>query len=84
MLQRSVDDPMHPDIEINLAGEILPISLLKCKHALDALNPLELLSVRTDDRIVVENMTKFIRGRQYRIVHQEKTGETYIFFITKE
>ena len=75
---------MHPDIEINLAGEILPISLLKCKHALDALNPRKLLSIKTDDRVVVENMTKFIRGRQYKIVYQEKTGETYIFFISKE
>jgi TusA-related sulfurtransferase len=75
---------MHPDIEINLAGEILPVSLLKCKHALDALNPRELLCVRTDDRMVVENMTKFIRGRQYRIVHQEKTGAAYIFLIAKD
>ena len=75
---------MHPDIEINLAGEILPVSLLKCKHALDALNPRGLLCVRTDDRMVVENMTKFIRGRQYRIVHQEKTGAAYIFLIAKD
>jgi len=73
---------MHPDVEINLAGEILPVSLLKCKRALDALKPRELLSVSTDDRIVAENMTKFIRVRQYRIVHQEKTGDAYIFFIT--
>jgi TusA-related sulfurtransferase len=75
---------MHPDVEINLAGEILPVSLLKCKRALDALKPRELLSVRTDDRIVAENMTKFIRVRQYRIVHHEETKEAHIFFIAKE
>ena len=75
--------PMHPDIEINLTGEILPVSLLKCKHALDALPPRELLQVKTDDSIVVENLTKFIRGGQYRIVHQEKIGEAYSFYISK-
>ena len=75
---------MHPDVEINLAGEILPISLLKCKRALDALKPRELLSVRTDDRIVAENMTKFIRVRQYRIVRHEETKEVHTFFIAKE
>ena len=75
---------MHADVDINLAGEILPVSLLRCKHALDALKPRELLSVRTDDRIVAENMAKFIRVRQFKIVHQEKTGDVYIFFIAKE
>ena len=75
---------MHSDVDINLAGEILPVSLLKCKHALDALKPRELLSVRTDDRIVAENMTKFIRVRQFKIVHQERSGDAYIFFIAKE
>jgi len=75
--------PMHPDIEINLTGEILPVSLLKCKHALDALPPRELLRVKTDDSIVVANLTKFIRSGQYIIVHQEQTGETYSFYISK-
>ena len=73
---------MHSDVDINLAGEILPVSLLKCKHALDALKPRELLRVRTDDRIVAESMAKFIRVRQFKIVHQEKTRDAYIFFIT--
>jgi TusA-related sulfurtransferase len=73
---------MHPDFDINLTGEILPVSLLKCKKALDALKPRELLSVRTDDRVVAENMTKFIRVRQFRIVHQETIGDATIFFIT--
>ena len=72
---------MHPDVDINLAGEILPVSLLKCKRALDVLKPRELLSVRTDDRVVAENMTKFIRVRQFKIVHQEKSGDAYIFYI---
>jgi TusA-related sulfurtransferase len=75
---------MHSDVDINLAGEILPVSLLKCKNALDALKPRELLSIRTDDRIVAENMTKFIHVRQFKIVHQEKTGDAYTFFIAKE
>ena len=74
---------MHPDVEINLTGEILPVSLLKCKRALDVLKPRELLSVKTDDPVVVENMTKFIRVRQYRIVHHEETGAAHIFFIAK-
>ena len=73
---------MHPDFDINLTGEILPVSLLKCKKALDALKPRELLSVRTDDRVVAENMTKLIRVRQFRIVHQETIGDATIFFIT--
>ena len=76
--------PMRPNIDIDLAGEILPVSLLKCKEALDALNPRELLSVRTDDRVVAENMIKFIRFRQFRIVHQEKKEDAFIFFIVKE
>ena len=75
---------MHPDVEINLTNEILPVSLLKCKTALDALKPRELLSLKTNDRVVAENMIKFIRIRQFRIVHQEETGETHIFFIAKE
>ena len=73
---------MHPDFDINLTGEILPVSLLKCKNALDALKPRELLSVRTDDRVVAENMTKLIRVRQFKIVHQETNGDATIFFIT--
>lgn len=75
---------MHPDFDINLAGEILPVSLLKCKRALDVLKPREMLSIRTDDRVVAENMIKFIRFRQFRIVHQEKKEDAFIFFIVKE
>ena len=75
---------MHPDHEINLVAEILPVSLLKCKHALDAMTPHDLLCVRTDDRIVVEHMIKLIRNKEYRIVRQDNTGKRYTIYILKE
>ena len=68
---------MHPDFDINLTGEILPVSLLKCKNALDALKPRELLSVRTDDRVVADDPAgtglRFRRTGQARIDHQPGT-----------
>jgi len=74
---------MHPTTQIDLVGEILPVALLKCKSALDALATHEILCIKTDDPIVVENMVKFIHCGEYTIECQDKIGKCHKMYVLK-
>jgi len=74
---------MQPKTRIDLVGEILPVALLKCKSALDAMAARETLCIQTDDPIVVENMTKFIQCGEYIIERQDKIGKCHKLYVLK-
>ena len=74
---------MHPTAQIDLVGELLPVALLKCKSALDAMTVREMLCIKTDDPIVVENMTKFIHCGKYIIKRQDRIGKCHKLYVLK-
>ena len=70
--------------EIDLAGEILPVGLLKFKYALEKMASLDVLCVRTDDPGVVENLAQIIVHRKYQVVQQRNEGRFYTIRILKQ
>ena len=75
---------MRKATEIDLVGEILPIGLLKCKHALESMSPHAILSVYTDDPSVVENVIRYIHSGRYRLVGHHRKQGVYRLRIRKE
>ncbi|MEN8244427.1 MAG: sulfurtransferase TusA family protein [Thermodesulfobacteriota bacterium] len=71
-------------MQINLMGEILPVSLLKCKHALDAMSSSELLCITTDDTALIDKLTKFIHKGKYKIIRMDKSDDGFSAYIIRE
>lgn len=78
------DNAVQSRANIDLVDEILPVSLLRCKSALDALAVREQLCIRTNDPVVIRNLKKFIRDKVFRVVHQEKSDDAYLVVIEKQ
>jgi TusA-related sulfurtransferase len=59
---------MAREAEIDLVGELLPVGLLRCKDALEHMDPQDVLCVCTDDFSLVEHVAKFIRPESHRVL----------------
>ena len=78
-----MSDRMGKAVQIDLVGEILPVGLLKCKHALEQMASRDVLCVCTDDPGVVENVTRLVHAINYRLLKSRHEKQLYRIHILK-
>ena len=81
---KDLDGGMGKTTDIDLVGEILPVSLLKCKTALEMMATRDELNVCTDDPSVVENVIRLVHSRKYLLLNSSREKQLYRIHILKE
>ncbi len=74
---------MSSKSEIDLLGVVSPVCLLKCKNALDCLDPGHVLEVLVQDPEVVEDLIKIVERSQYQLLKLETEKDYYRIHIRK-
>jgi TusA-related sulfurtransferase len=68
---------------LDLIGVVSPICLLKCKSALERLNPGEVLDVLVQDEEVVESLSMILKQSQDSMESFTREGECFRISIRK-
>ena len=63
--------------KLDLRGVVLPVSLLKCSHALSEMGSHECLEILIRDQESTDELVRIIERSQDRAVHLARVGDHY-------
>lgn len=76
---------MRPTIELDITGEVCPITFIKVKLKLEDLEAGQLLKVHLDGGVPLKNVPKSLKSDGHRILSEEKQADgTYLLLVEKD
>ena len=75
--------PIQPDHDIDITGEVCPMTFVRTKLKLERLNPGDILRVRLRGEEPLKNVPRAARDEGHTILGIEAEGEAHIVTIRR-